>query len=632
MYGLCIDPGTTPPDSLADANARKVCGTVGSDGKPDKTAQIAWLLARHLHDTDAATLVSLSQFARAEYHSGIPVTHQARYSELVAEAGQAGPKDAYAEVDLTGRRVWFGLVQAGQAAEITAGTMPRANAAYVSGFQAVVAITSPNAVFADGSKTKTVTTGTAAGSLAFKTTHDLIADEQVTATVAVKGVPEACFLVHEETARQWVLTPLYTSVVGSHAATQDKTNWQPVVATEVTTPTPGKAGTVADKVRADAAGGSQWPVKEWADAAQTVPKTYFSFTATGQIVRSDTPQSPSRTLPAGAAVLPGKATAVVTGPGAWTTASVPLPAAAGAGHYSIRWCLDRADQGANAKYLPDGGPFCDDYFSAAERFAVPMALGVSTQAPNQVVPKGKPADDTVTLFLPDQNDTWIAGADGRPLTVKARGSLYGSSVPFTEQNTVPAGAAKLGEATVDITLPVSGREPVTVAAPAGFNLTGATHWTWVWEVRLADQTADAARLLSGDAKDSFGKPGESGLTPMTLAVASALPDQHRAKGQAPDDTITVSLPNPKDQWIALPSGKPATVKADGVFYAGSASSFTISDQPPADAKPLGAASVEVTLPTSGREPVTVAALAGFQVPSSQYGTWVWRIDRDRQTP
>jgi LPXTG-motif cell wall-anchored protein len=69
-----------------------------------------------------------------------------------------------------------------------------------------------------------------------------------------------------------------------------------------------------------------------------------------------------------------------------------------------------------------------------------------------------------------------------------------------------------------------------------------------------------------------------------------------------------------------------------VFYAGSASSFTISDQPPADAKPLGAATVEVTLPTSGREPVTVAAPAGFQVPSSQYGTWVWRIDRDRQTP
>jgi hypothetical protein len=56
VYGLCIDPGTQPPDSLGDANARKVCGTFGADGKPGKTSQIAWLLARHLLDTDDATL------------------------------------------------------------------------------------------------------------------------------------------------------------------------------------------------------------------------------------------------------------------------------------------------------------------------------------------------------------------------------------------------------------------------------------------------------------------------------------------------------------------------------------------------------------------------------------------------
>ena len=154
---------------------------------------------------------------------------------------------------------------------------------------------------------------------------------------------------------------------------------------------------------------------------------------------------------------------------------------------------------------------------------------------------------------------------------------------------MPAGAVKLGEATVNVTLPTSGRDPVSVPAPAGFDLEGSTHWTWVWEIRRSDQTPAVAALLAGDAKDSFGKAGESGLTPMTLAIASALPDQHRAKGQAPDDTITISLPNPKDQWIALPSGKPATVKADGVFYTGAASSFTISDTPPADAKPLGTA-------------------------------------------
>jgi hypothetical protein len=631
VYGLCIDPGTEPPDSLGDQNATRVCGST-SGSTPDKTTQIAFLLARHLRDTDTQTLVSLSQFARAEYHSGIPVTYPARFNELVAEAKKAGPRDAYAEVDLAASKVWFGLVRQGQAAQITSGALGRTGADYLAGHRVTVTITTPNATFTDGSKTRTVDTTGSAGSLGLVTTHDLIADEQVSVSVAVTGVPQACFMVHQETGTQRVLTPLFTDLSGRHTATQDKTIWEPRVATEVTTPTVQPSGTVTDRVRAEAVNGSQWPVKEWADANQTIPKTYHSFTATGRIVRAATPQAASKTLPEGAVVLPGEVTATLTGPGVWATAPVVLPATAGSGYYSLRWCLDRAAQGTNAKFLPDGGPWCDDYFSTTERFTVPMTLGMSTKAPDRTVAKGRPADDTVTVYLPNAADQWIAGTDGSPVTVKAHGTLYGSSTPPIEQPTVPAGAVRLGEASVDVVLPTSGREPVTVAAPAGFDLRGSTHWTWVWEVRLADQTAPVAALLNGAVKDSYGRADESGLAPMTVAVASRLPDQHRAKGQAPDDVITVSLPNQADQWIALRSGKPAVVRVDGVYYAGSRSSFVISDQPPPDAKPLGSASVSVTLPTSGRSPVTVAAPAGFTVPSSQYGTWVWRIDRNKQAP
>ncbi|MDR2373185.1 MAG: hypothetical protein LBD77_03610, partial [Bifidobacteriaceae bacterium] len=630
-YGLCVDPGAEPPDSLDPARARKVCGTVAG-GVADKTAQTAWLLARHLKDTDTQTLVSLSQFVRAGYHSGIPVTYPARFDELAAEAAQAGPKDAYVEVDLAAGRVWFGLVAQGQAAQITGGALGRGAAAHTPGFAATVAITTPNAKFADGSRAKTVTTAAGAGWLAFTATHDLIAGEKVSASVTVAGVPQTCFTLYEEGSYQRVATPLSVDLSGSHAATQDKTIWEPRLATEVAAALPDAAGRVVDKVKADAINGSQWPVKEWADADQTKPKTYFQFTAAGQIIRSASPQAASKTLPAGAEVLDGTAAAVVSGPGAWETASVALPAGAGSGWYSLRWCLDKADQGANAKHLPDGGPFCDDYFSATERFTVPMTLGVSTKTPASTVLKGEAADDTLTVFLPGAADEWMAGADGKPVTVKARGVLYGSSQPFAEQPNPPAGAAILGEAAVAVTLPVSGRDPVTAAAPAGFDMKGATHWSWVWEIRRADQTPAVAALLAADAKDSFGKKDESGHTPMTLAISTKLPDQRQAKNTAPDDTITVSLPDEADQWIARADGKPATVKAEGTFYAGSASSFTISREPPADAKILGAASADVTLPTSGREPVTVAAPAGFTVPASQYGTWVWRIDRADQAP
>jgi LPXTG-motif cell wall-anchored protein len=629
VYGMCVDPGAEPPGSLSDANARKVCGGV-VNGAPDKTAQMAFLLARHLTDTDTQTLVSLSQFARAEYHTGIPVTYPARFDQLVAEASQAGPKDAYVEVDLTGLKVWAGVVAGGQAAKVAGGTLNRVDADFLAGYPATVAITSGNATFSDGTTAKTTTTGTAAVSLAITARHALVADEKVTASIEVAGVPQACFMLHEETAHQRVITPLYTTLANKHTGTARQTPWTPAIATEVTTPTVVKGSAAADRVKADAVSGS-WPVLEWADAAQTKPKTYVPFTAAGQVVRANQPTPPSATLPAGATVMPGKQTVTLPGPGSWQAADVALPTSAGAGYYSLRWCINPADQGGNAKYLT-GGPYCDGYFTATELFTVPMTLAVTTKVPAARVAKGSPADDTVTVSLPDPADQWITGPDGKPVTVKTRGTLYGSSTPFTEQAEPPAWAVKLGQATVNIALPTSGRDPVTVPAPAGFNLQGSAYWTWVWEIRRADQTPEVAGLLAGDAKDRFGRADESGLTPMSIAIASKLPDQHQAKGEAPDDVITLTLPDGNDQWIALPDGKPATVKATGVYYAASKSSFVISDGPPADAKALGTASVEVVLPTSGRAPVTVAAPAGFAVPSSQYGTWVWKVIRAEQSP
>jgi hypothetical protein len=116
--GLCLDPGTHPPSVLDNSAAAKVCGAYDG-GQPDKTAQLAYLLAAHVNSTDDPTLASISQFARGIYHSGVPVTHRSRYDELVAEAkDQAGPKQAYAQVDAEAPKVWIGLVRAGEADKI----------------------------------------------------------------------------------------------------------------------------------------------------------------------------------------------------------------------------------------------------------------------------------------------------------------------------------------------------------------------------------------------------------------------------------------------------------------------------------------------------------------------------------
>ena len=55
-----------------------------------------------------------------------------------------------------------------------------------------------------------------------------------------------------------------------------------------------------------------------------------------------------------------------------------------------------------------------------------------------------------------------------------------------------------------------------------------------------------------------------------------------------------------DQWMTDADGKLVTVKAEGTYYAGTVSSFIISDAPPADAKALGSART-IALPTSRRQ-------------------------------
>ncbi|MDR2378746.1 MAG: S8 family serine peptidase, partial [Bifidobacteriaceae bacterium] len=135
-------------------------------------------------------------------------------------------------------------------------------------------------------------------------------------------------------------------------------------------------------------------------------------------------------------------------------------------------------------------------------------------------------------------------------------------------------------------------------------------------------------------------------SPLPINLTSTVSSAFQAKGQAPDATVTLSLiapatPEPASpvpmvagagaEWRPDAFGDPAVVKLEGVFYGRSASAFAVADAAPADAVAIGTASAEVTLPTSGLEPVSVKVPAGFTVPTSQYGVWVWRIDPASQT-
>jgi hypothetical protein len=574
-YGLCIDPVLYAPDKLNDATATKVCGNY-KDSKPDKTAQIAYLLAKYLETNDKKTAVSLSQFVRAEYHSNIPVSYDARYNDMKAEAAaEAGPKDAYIETDPIGLNLHVGLVREGEADKITSGSVKRADGHYSAGYSATIKLTTPNVTFADGTSEKIVKTKDTAVTIPLVSRHDLIADEKIIATIEIKGVPAACFLVHKAgDGEQRTITPLWVKVTGEHTAAPTETKWQPKITTEVPTQVLASDATaVADKVKADAVGDSQWPVKEWADTIQTKPKTYFPFVAAGDVVKATVPPTPSATLPVGAVVVSKEPTRVtLPGPGAWVTATTNLPDT-GSGHYAMQWCLRAEDQGGNAKYLPKGGPFCDDYFSMSERFTIPMTLAVASELPDQFRAKGQTPDDTITVSLPDGKDSWIATRDGKPAVVKVTGAFYaGSASTFTIADKPPADAKVLGTASVNVTLPTSGRDPVTVLAPAGFTVPSSQYGTWVWQINRADQAREVAELFDNDPTDKFGQQLETHVTQMELAIHSQVtePSVPEPKGDNTAqvcDSVWVEHANPSNLWLnQWGTNKPVEVKVGGKLY------------------------------------------------------------------
>ena len=565
--GFCVDPGAAAPTSLD--NATKVCGSTDAAGNPDLVGQMAYLIARYHSTGDNQIAASVSQFARAQYHQGIPVFYPDLYNQLAGEAVRnGGNHDALVQVDADNLTIWYGLVRPGET--------DKASAHFADGFTATLTITTPNATFSDGSTTTTVTTGSTAQSVTFVPTHPLIAGEQVSVSISIADVPQSCYLLYDNgNTQQRFAVPLTTTVNGSGTGTATKTVWQPQVSTQISqTVLAVGAASVTDLVKADATGGTQWPVKTWADPAQTQPATYYPLTASGQIVKTQAPVAASATLPAGATVLPGKPTLVsLAGPGVAATTDVPLPADPGSGYYALHWCLDAQYQGGNAKYLPDGGPFCDDYFSTDERFTVPMRIAVSSALPVQYQAAGKAPDDTVTLSLPDNADQWMAGTDGKPVTVKVEGTYYaGAKSSFTLANTPPPDATVLGTASVSVTLPILGRDPVTVAAPAGFTVPTSQYGVWVWRIDPDHQTDAARVLIAASVADKFGQTAETHVTQMALTVQSQTQDTAVTEptGDAAAkvcDNVWVEQANPDDLWLdQWGTNKPVEVTVNGALH------------------------------------------------------------------
>lgn len=565
-FGYCVDPGAPTPAVLDDARASRVCGGVGADGAPDSAAQLAYLLARYDQTTDDAVAVAVSQFARSQYHGGIPISQPAIYDQLVAEATRdGGPRAGLVVVDADNLTVWFGLVRAGET--------DRTTAHFADGFTAVLTITSPNATFASGDTRWTITTTNQVQSIPLVARHPLIAGEAISVDLTIADVPQSCYLLYTQGPVQRIATGLTMTLTAQGGDRASQTIWQPQISTVVAQPSvrPG-ATSLTDQVSVTAAGASQWPVARWADANQTQPQSYVPLVASADIARSNRPLPPSANLPAAASIWPGDPALLrLDGPGT-TTAKVVLPSGLGSGYYALHWCLDAAHQSGNAAYLPPGEPVCDDWFAPSERFWVPMRLTVSSALPARFQAKGEAPDDTVTIGLADPADQWMTTAAGQPATIRLDGTYYaGSDHGFAPSDQPPPDASALATASVDVTLPSSGRDPVTVAVAAPFTVATSQYGVWVWRLDLNRQSEAVAPVIAASASDRFGQPAETHLTQMEVVIASAAADTTLAEPEAGSasicDSVWLELASPTDLWLKQPdSDRPIEVVVTGHLY------------------------------------------------------------------
>jgi len=65
----------------------------------------------------------------------------------------------------------------------------------------------------------------------------------------------------------------------------------------------------------------------------------------------------------------------------------------------MRWCLDAAHLGANAKCPLKSRPFCDDYLAMTERYIIPMTAAIAEELANQHKAKCLAPDDTIKTSL-----------------------------------------------------------------------------------------------------------------------------------------------------------------------------------------------------------------------------------------
>lgn len=259
-------------------------------------------------------------------------------------------------------------------------------------------------------------------------------------------------------------------------------------------------------------------------------------------------------------------------------------------------------------------------------------VGTSKAVWSKVDTKGELTDTFTTAadtsYTPSPE--WMYDGHGNHVPVVYKATAYWSDTKPATSKTIPAGATKLGE--VKVTAHGPG-EKLTATLPA----TKQGWVTWVWSVTKTDQ-GDWASYIAGDWADSYGLDDETypERRPFKPQGTSNVADYKITNpGKAPCDTFTPAAdPKVSDgQWTRVINKDETFSKASYVPVVYTATAYRMNPETippagptvPATATKLG--TVDVTATAPGKD--VQACLP--EDPGPGFLTWVWSVDKDKQT-
>lgn len=194
------------------------------------------------------------------------------------------------------------------------------------------------------------------------------------------------------------------------------------------------------------------------------------------------------------------------------------------------WKIDKAKQGANAKYLTDS--FTDRFGRVAETAITPFQPEAVSQANSRIVKPGDRVTDTITVS--STNGAWLKH-NGEPIPVIFEGTAYQvlGALPPVQGAEVPADAVPISTVTVTATGPGTYTSPEVELPDAGFV-------TWVWKVAKASQPEWVRPYIAADWQDEYGINIESHSVRWPLTISSEVRENNVHKNGRAFDRITVT--------------------------------------------------------------------------------------------